>query len=75
MFPCELSGSSGVTLTSCGRDMNEVSIACCMPSENKDSNVEYKAGQFNNSCSKLWRKFIQWIRHERVNTVKYFKAE
>ena len=75
IIPFQLVGSSSVLLTSCGRDINEVSSVICVPLENNYGNVEYKAEKFKKSCCKLWTKFIQWLMHNLVKTVKDFKVE
>ena len=71
----ELVGSSGVVLTSCGRHISEVSSARCMPSEHKDGIVNSETQHFSKSYSKLWKFFIQWLKHKITNTIKDFKIE
>ena len=75
MFPYEMVGSSGVTLTSCRRDTNEVNSVSFMPSGWKYGIVNCEVEKFIKSCSKWWRYFIQWLIHKRENAVKDFKTE
>ena len=57
-LPYELIGSSGVTLTTCGKETHERSSARCVPSGFNEciSNCEVVKG--NKSSIKAWRNFI-----------------
>ena len=62
-------------VASCGKDTHDRSSVRCIPSGFNDSNSNSETRKFNKSFSKVRIKFIQWLRHKRVNTVKYFKSE
>ena len=71
---CDILGSSRVTLTNCGQESQDCSIVIWVPIGFNDSSSNLKAVRVNKSSSKAWKKFIQWLRHERVCEVRDFKS-
>ena len=52
MLPYDLFGSSGITIISCGRDINEANSARHTPSQGADSRRDVKYKKPRKSCSK-----------------------
>ena len=54
MLPHELFGSSGTTITSCGRHTNEFSSVRYATSRGAEVRIDVEHKKLNKSCSKAW---------------------
>ena len=65
MLLCELLGSCGNKLNADGRKTNEISSARCLSDKCESEKCEIKCEKPNKVDSKLWNKFMQWLRQKK----------
>ena len=67
-------GTRGFNSTNYGRINLEVSSISWFPFEGAKRNRNSKVDMINEYSFKTWNKFMQWLRHKKVTTMKDFKV-
>ena len=74
ILPYELLGTKGVTLTNCVKYDQEVSSVSWLTIEVHNRSSTLEGDIVNKSSIKIWSKFMQWLQHKKVRTIRDFKA-
>ena len=74
-LPYVLVSSGGVTLTTRGRDTNEVSSVRHLLARRESANSDIKHKKPNKANSKVWIPYMQWLSQKKVTISKDFKRE